>query len=282
MSSSIPVISFPEDLPPATYSATSKQHQTLRFLIRLLYSSGYTLAGIYLIAILALKPLLNVAYDRRSEFLNHVYTKLSSVYNDLTTKVKYVPSVEINYKGVIYKDSMSSTDDFKNDNDSDEEPIYTGPTYRYSAALVHEPVKEVRFLDDAKNINYNELNSQATMKLTRNLNNLKETLNDLKVSNYNNTKNFTTSSTPTSFGGRNNDVSEMQPLMFQMKQLKNYIEIVSSDHPRDYIFKRKLNYSNRYIAGEHKKNSLNLLDDLNDEINELKDAVKSINHNKPS
>ncbi|GME87284.1 unnamed protein product [Ambrosiozyma monospora] len=70
--------------------------------------------------------------------------------------------------------------------------------------------------------------------------------------------------------------SEMQPLLFQLSQFKNFLEATTSDHPRNYMFKRQISYlTNGYGAGAYsaRRKTLNLVDDLRSSIDEVRTVV---------
>ncbi|KAG7921327.1 hypothetical protein KL905_002785 [Ogataea polymorpha] len=238
----VAAIAFPEDGGPVS---PARPHGTLRYVLRLLTLSGYGLATFYVVVLLVVKPMLKLSFERRRDLANHCFGHLRALYGGLVEKVKFVPSVELNYRGVLYKDSMCSTE-------TDEDDV----------VVQEEHTRGVRFDDEVSRRDYNELNLSQTVILGQNLDRLKDTLNKIRVSSYH--KN----SVP-SFGGRlaASDVSEMQPLIFQVKQLKNCVEMVSSDHPREYLFKRSLNYARG-------PNRLNLVDDLRDELADLRKVVQ--------
>ncbi|KAG7808803.1 hypothetical protein KL921_003885 [Ogataea angusta] len=239
----VAAIAFPEDAGPVS---PVRPHGTLRYVLRLLASSGYGLAAFYAVVLLVIKPMLRLSFERRRDLANHCFGHLRALYGNLVDKVKFVPSVELNYRGLLYKDSMCSTE-------TDEDDV----------VVQEEHTRGVRFDDEVARRDYNELNLSQTVILGQNLDRLKDTLNKIRVSSYHH-KN----SVP-SFGGRlgASDVSEMQPLIFQVKQLKNCVEMVSTDHPREYLFKRSLSYARG-------PNKLNLVDDLRDELADLRRVVQ--------
>ncbi|GMF07517.1 unnamed protein product [Ambrosiozyma monospora] len=181
MSSDIPVIAFPEDLPPPTPSSIiPKQHKTLVFLIKLLRGSGYSLIAAYALTIFLIKPLLKLSFDRRLEFSKFVFERLNQVYQKLGKQIKYIPSVIVNYNGVIYKDSAVST------GDSEEDRVFYHHTEVKSAIQRTSEDKTmkkgVRFSDEEAQAeavfkqDYKKLSLDASDELNVALNKVRRTL----------------------------------------------------------------------------------------------------------
>ncbi|KAH3660281.1 hypothetical protein OGAPHI_006867 [Ogataea philodendri] len=233
----VSAIAFPEDVGQAP---AIRQHSTLRYLLRLLSVSGYSMAGVYLFVYVVLKPMLKLSFERRRELATHCFHKLESLYGTIVQKVRFVPSVELNYRGILYKDVMCSTGDEPQEEVMRQEP------------------RGVHFDDEIDRVDLKKQYLSTTTVLGSHLEGLRDTLKKLKVSSYN------TKDTPSTFGGRLSmtDVSEMRPLMFQIKQLKNCVEMVSSDHPREYLFRRSVNYARN-------SRNLNIADDLRQELADL-------------
>ncbi|GMG35249.1 unnamed protein product [Ambrosiozyma monospora] len=278
MSSHIPPISFPEDLPPAAPSSIiPKQHKTLVFLIKLLRGSGYSLIAVYVLTTFLIKPLLKLSFDRRLEFSKFVFDRLNQVYQKLGKQIKYIPSVVVNYKGVIYKDSAVSTDD----NDEDQVFYHHTEVTNVNKTISEDKTvkKGVRFLDEeaqAETIfkqDYKKLSLDASDELSVALNKVRRTLLSMKMADYQKQDAFSGSMINRYNGS---SISEMQPLLFQLSQFKNYLEVTTSDHPKNYMFKRQISYlTNGYGAGGYSARSktLNLVDDLHSSIDEVRTVV---------
>ncbi|QPG77307.1 hypothetical protein FOA43_004715 [Brettanomyces nanus] len=124
---------------------------------------------------------------------------------------------------------------------------------------------------------YNEAALRSTEKLYNSLERVKKTLGNMSTPEYKKTGSYTGS-----HGFRENlgNASEMQPLLFQLKQLKNYMEMVSADHPRDYFFKRSPLQGLYKTPGSMNKD-INYIDNLSQEIKECEDLIEQLRMTRP-
>lgn len=279
MSRPVPIISFPEDLKLNTI-ISPKKSRTLIFLTELCYSSGYTLLIIFIVAKFLIKPLLKLNYDRRFNYLNHVSKNLNHLYLKISKNLSIIPSISINYNGTIYSDAICSTNEednisggiiYKDSNtsnteidsdDNDDE----NDTDVYRAKVTTER-NQVHFEDETttqKRLNGNIFITKPNIKINRNLKNLKNTLLNLNISNYDSTNEVAKFD-------YNSNISEIRPLLFQLKQFQNYLDLVSQDHPKEFFFKRRNNYG---TYNTYNQRSNNILDDLNTELNDCTKLLK--------
>lgn len=249
----VATISFPENV---TSALAETRHRTLVYLLRLLRLSGYSVLVTYLACLFALKPVFKLNYDRRLEFMRYAYTKMAGIYSQLRAKAKHVPSVEIRYEGKIYKDEMISTDD--------------DGLYQYSYTPYSTESKEVRFSVDYEDCNERSL--RATDKVCGSLENLKRTLVGMDVAEYKKDDAYVGTHTFRTAA----DTSEMSPLLFQLKQLKNYMEMVNADHPCQFFFKRSPLQGLYSTSHSRKDNYIDNLFALVDECKELVEQAKMV------
>ncbi|GMF44316.1 hypothetical protein B5S32_g5800 [[Candida] boidinii] len=282
MSRPVPIISFPEDLKINTV-ILPKKSKTLIFLTKLFYSSGYTLLIIFIISKFLIKPLIKLNYDRRLNYLNHVFKNLNHLYLKISNNLSIIPSISINYNGTLYSDAICSTNEednisggilYKDSNDSnieidsDSDNDDDDNNTDVHRAKVTTERNQVHFEDDETTIknqkNNNIFIKKPNIKINKNLKNLKNTLLKLNISNYDSTNEVAKFD-------YNSNISEIRPLLFQLKQFQNYLDLISQDHPKEFFFKRRNNYGT-YNTNNQKSN--NILDDLNSEFNDCTKLLK--------
>lgn len=261
-------ISFPEaDIPNSQRPEVITSHRTLVYLIRLLKHTSYSVAVIYLASILLIKPLLSLNYGRRREFMQLAFERMTKLYSRVSKRVKHIPAVEENYNGKIYKDESVGTGDFLVKDYS----FVSGNWNTSKSDMEHEQQLSV----DEDDITSRCLNSSD--KLFNSMTNIKRTLEYLRVPEY---KKKGTYYSGSSF--RNKDESsEMLPLLFQLKQLNNYMEMVNADHPRDYFFRRSP-LQNLYAdhTGKQRKKG-NYLDSIHESVIECQDLIEQVRMVRP-
>ncbi|VEU23594.1 DEKNAAC104519 [Brettanomyces naardenensis] len=261
---SLPAISFPEDDASVLRNLPALGRQkTLVYLVKLLRRTGYSVAIITIACILIVKPLLCLNFDRRLDFMKNAFKKATAIYSRASKSIKFIPSVEVKYNGTVYKDEMVTTDDFS-------VQAYSYIPGNWSNSQIPKELSP----SIPENENYNERGLRATERLSNSLLNMKRTLDNMntpeykKSDSYSGVYSFRSSST----------TSEMQSLLFQLKQLKNYTEVVNADHPRDYFFKRSP-LQGLYTGLGDKKG--NYMDNLEKEIKECHDLIEQIHMTKP-
>lgn len=253
-------LSFPEEnIPELQKPIQLTSHQTLVYLLRLLNRTGYSVAIVYAVCMLVIKPLLELNYKRRCQFMEYTFSKVTTLYSRIAKRVKHLPTIEQVYNGRIYKDETSSTSDLPNE------------SYSYlQGGWSMDGIKELEMSVNEKNSN--DSIDMSVDRLSNSLDNMKRTLEGMKTSEYKKADGY--------LGGQGfrvkTNASEMQPLLFQIKQLKNYMEMVNADHPRDYFFKRSP-LQNLYSNGTNEKErESNYLDSLHREVNECEDLIEQI------
>ncbi|KAF6006812.1 hypothetical protein HII13_004894 [Brettanomyces bruxellensis] len=261
-------ISFPEvDIPNSQKSDIIAGHRTLVYLIRLLKGTSYSVFMIYLTSIFVLRPLLSLKYERRQEFLQFAFERIKKLYSKVSKNVKHIPAVEENYNGRVYKDESVGTGDFLVKD-------YSFIPGDWSSSKCYSGSEQQLSLDE-DDLTSRCLNS--TDKLFNSMTNMKRTLEYLKVHEY---KKKNTYYSGSSFRNKD-DSSEMQPLLFQLKQLDNYMGMVNADHPRDYFFRRSP-LQNLYAdqAGAQRKDG-NYLDSIHKGITECQNLIEQVRMVKP-
>lgn len=276
--SRVPVIAFPEDntLPPLRIPT----HPVIRYIKVLSRTTLLSTLLIYLFAKFILTPTFLTILKGRFEFHNAVYIRLKVLHSKLKKCVKNPPIVDVLYNGKKLIDRTIATDDiFIEETKQYEENKFkknnNGLVYSMSFNNLDNNNKEVKFSDDnsIENIQgpiFDELNNEinyTSKKLGDRIIELKQKLNNLKVPEY----------TQLSTSGFNNGDIEMNSLLYQIKQLKTYLEVVTSEPPREMLFKKPLYHiqvgktDNSNNNGNNYK--YNYLDILNDNINEMKRII---------
>ncbi|KAG0681934.1 hypothetical protein C6P40_000165 [Pichia californica] len=270
--SRIPVIAFPEETSlPVLRTPT---HPVIRYIKVLSRTTLLTTLVIYLLAKFLLSPALSTILKRRSEFNNTVYTRLKILHKTLKSIVKNPPNANVSYNGKKLVDRTICTDDVIMEETREyelEQFKKNNQGKRYPTQFSIDNIKEVRFADEAgssfkENQTFDDLQKKmsfSSTKLDTNIDNLKSSLNKLKVSEYN----------QLSISGFNNGDAEMNSLLYQIKQLKTYLEVVTSEHPRDMLFKKPLYHIK--LGNDDTNYKFNYLDILNDNINEMKRIIDS-------
>lgn len=241
---SLPAIAFPENVEVVKIS---RMHPILKHISLLSRRTISSVVIIYLIAKLLIEPKIELSFKYRFELQNHVYRKLKELSKKLETKVKNIPHA-VTYNGRKLIDRSTMTDDLISNN----REVSFGSSRGKS-----KPTFE--FL--------NQNGNQAMDKLIDKLNKLKLSLQTLSIPEYNKWDGSV------SFGGNH----EMDSLLLQMKQFKSYLEIVTSEHPRDMLFRRPVSHievdSSTHNYNNHQHNYLDI---LHSDLNEIKRKI-SIN-----
>ncbi|KAH3675104.1 hypothetical protein WICPIJ_009360 [Wickerhamomyces pijperi] len=102
-------IAFPESVPPLT-KTHYKTPATLQYITSLLHKSGTGLSLVYFLLLLIIQPLLEMQYERRINFSEHVLKKARYVLGLLVEKNKGLPSVCYKIGNKLYSDAQVQTD----------------------------------------------------------------------------------------------------------------------------------------------------------------------------
>ncbi|CAK9439506.1 uncharacterized protein LODBEIA_P36060 [Lodderomyces beijingensis] len=109
--SSIPKLTIPESsYDPSSYSQGPRsKSQLLIYLIKLTHGASISLVVTFLVAVFAIKPLLQTASERRLEVLECIRGNLRDLYLKVITKVNYIPITAIRRHGKLYADAIVQT-----------------------------------------------------------------------------------------------------------------------------------------------------------------------------
>lgn len=235
----LPAIAFPENVEVVKIS---RMHPILKHVSLLSRRTISSVVIIYLIAKLLIQPQIELSFKYRFELQNQVYRQLKALSKSLETKVGHVPSA-VTYNGRKLIDRSTITDDL------------VSTSNRVSFAAKPKPTFEV--------LHHNGM--QAMDKVVERLENLKISLQSLAIPQYNKWDGSV------NFGGN----YEMDSLLLQTKQFKSYLEIVTSEHPREMLFKRPVSHieigSSKNIPHQH-----NYLDIIQNDLNEIKKGVTKV------
>lgn len=279
--SKIPVIAFPEESTlPKLRIPTHPVIKYIRILSRLTLLS--TIA-ILLIVKYALEPAFQTTLERRFELQNFAYVKLKALHKRLQKQIKNPPKVNVNYNGKALVDRTISSDDVVMDELKQSEFEHfkkdsKRKSYNVNFSKVQANGKEVRFNDvddgDADDFTkFSDINDNAThstTNLVNKLTSLKEKMRNLKVVEFKKLSN----------SGYSDGDPEMNSLLYQIKQFKTYLEVTTSEHPRDLLFKKPLSHIHVGSGMATKTYKFNYLDIINDNLNEIKgkfDSKKILN-----
>lgn len=271
--SKVPVIAFPED---ASLSPIRQPiHPGVKYVKVLSRTILLATLIVYFIAKYVVGPIFSTTLKRRFDLHNSVYVQLKTLHNKLRKSVKEPPSIDVSYNGRTLVDRTICSDDII----MEEEKQYDDTQFKknnkgsfYSSAFSYEGNnKEVRFSNDVEtnsdHLTFSELNhkvNHSSSRLNQSLRSLKERLEDLKVPEY----------TQLSNSGYSHGDPDMNSLLYQIKQFKAYLEVVTSEHPREMLFKKPL-YHIRVRRNDEKIVKFNYLDILNDNIDNMKHLVDS-------
>lgn len=271
--SKIPVIAFPEDSVLAPLR--SPTHPVVRYVRVLSRTTLLATLVIFFIAKYVIGPALSTTLKRRFELQNSAYVQLKALHNRLKKSVKNPPCINVSYNGKTLVDRTVSSDDII----VEEMKQYDMEQFnKDSLGSFYKPKskfdgsgKGVRFSEDAKmesdHSTFNELNckiNHSSSRLTQSLQTLRDRLKELKVPEY----------TQLSNSGYSHGDRDMNSLLYQIRQFKTYLEVVTSDHPREMLFKKPL-YHIKVGRDDDKVVKFNYLDILNDNLDYLKSVIDS-------
>lgn len=273
--SRVPVIAFPEDVSlPALRTPT---HPVIRFVKIVSRITLLATLVIFLIAKYMISPSLAKILKGRFEFHNAAYRKLKALHSKLKTSVQNPPSINVTYKGKTLIDRTIASDDII----MEETKLFEAEKFKknskgkyYNAQFSYTNGKEVRFSDDLtapkEQRTFTELNhevSYSSTNLVNSLESFKDSLKALSVPEY--------KQPSTSGSGFDNGNPEMYSLLYQIKQFKTYLEVVTSEHPREMLFKKPL-YHIQLGRNDNRNLKFNYLDTLHENINSIQQEIESI------
>ena len=282
--SKIPVIAFPEE--SSLPKLKRVQHPALKF-IKVLSRSTLSITTIILLIFkFFIQPNLQTILNNRFELHNFVYNKLKILHKSLQQRVKNANVMKISYNGKTLIDRNISTDDviIEETKQSEYEHFKRDTKRRsYQASFtIEKNGKEIETNINNNNSNtdvdmnhntYSDINEKVnytTSKLVKGIESLRTNLKQLKVTEYNQL-----SSSSSSLGNYSSGNSEMNALLFQIKQFRNYLEVVTSEHPREMLFKKPISHIQVGRRNSTKIQKYNYLDILNDNLDELRHKLDS-------
>lgn len=271
--SKVPVIAFPEESLLAPLR--SPTHPVVRYVRVLSRTTLLVTLVIFFIAKYMIGPALSTTLKGRFELQNSAYVQLKALHNRLRKSVKDPPSINVSYNGRTLVDRTVSSDDIiveemKQYQSEQFKKNSLGSLYKHHSTSDGSS-KWVRFSDEAKlesdHSTFNELNcktNHSSFRLTQSLQSLKDRLKELKVPEY----------SQLSDSGYSQGDRDMNSLLYQVRQFKTYLEVVTSDHPREMLFKKPL-YHIKVGRDDDKVVKFNYLDILNDNLDNMKRVIDS-------
>lgn len=213
-----------------------------------------------------LEPALHTTLKRRFELQNYAYTKLKSLHERLKQSVKHPPGISVSYNGKLMVDRTVVSDDLILEEAREfAYESFKNETKRKSRT-VENGNKEVRFSDGTPpRSTFTDINNNvdlSTTKLSDKIRSLKQKLDDFRIVEYK----------KLSVSGFSDGDPEMNSLLYQIKQFKTYLEVVTSEPPRDMLFKKPLSHL-QVGRAPSKAYKFNYLDILNDNLHELKQKI---------
>ncbi|ODV97461.1 hypothetical protein PACTADRAFT_2028 [Pachysolen tannophilus NRRL Y-2460] len=220
--------------------------KTLIFVIKLLYSSGILLTSFYLIILFIVQPLLTLQYDRRLNLISHIFDNLRNmIYFKITGILKgEVPTIGVKYGNKLYSDANIQT----------------------------EKTRDRTVID----------NNGDTEKLDDKLIKLRNVLLKINIMDYKTDRNENNSN----YVGKSEIISytpsEISPLFFQLKQLYNYLDLISDDiisrnSSKGYsFFKKNPNIVSSNNNRQNNNNNNNNNNTSSNVVVELKKELKNI------
>lgn len=203
--------------------------------------SRRTISGvlmIYLIAKLLIQPQIAISFECRFELQNHVYRRLKELLRQVEAKAGTIPSM-VTYNGRKMVDRSTITEDLAR----------SGKEVSFAAKP--RPTFEVLYQNS----------TQVSDKVVERIQQLNTRLQQVPIAKYNKWDGSS------GFGGN----YEMDSLLLQTKQLKSYLEIVTSEHPREMLFKRPV--SHIQVGGSNTNHHENYLDIIQGNLNDIEARV---------
>lgn len=267
--STVPIIAFPEE------STLPKMRTPTHPVVRYVRVMSRLSILCLLAVIVAYKYLINPAFEvtlgRRFELHNFVYTNLKKLHARLRKTTKYPPSINVMYKNKLLVDRTICSDDivleeqkqFEYD-DFKRDAKRHSYNVRFSIDTADGGKKDVQLKTDEVSkdlVSFTDLNEKTNLtnsKLLQRVQDLKYKMSQLNVVDFKHTEG----------SGYNDGNPEMNSLLFGVKQFQAYLEVVSSDHPREFLFKKPLSHL-QVGRGVQRTFKFNYLDILNDNLNEM-------------
>lgn len=271
--SNVPIIAFPEE--SSLPKMRIRNHPVVTYVRVLSRLSILCIVAVLLVYKYLLNPAFQTILGRRFELHNFVYTRLKELNLRLKKTTKTPPSINVSYKGKVLVDRTICSDDiideeqkqFKYDDFKKDAKrnscnvrfsIDTGDGARKDVQLrSNDAVKEV--------ISFFDLNNKTnftTSKLLYSIQSLKEKIAKLDVPDFKYTEG----------SGYNDGNPEMNSLLYQVKQFKTYLEVVTSEKPRELLFKKPLSHI-QVGRGTNRAFKFNYLDILNDNLDEIQQKI---------
>lgn len=262
-------MSFPEETEGSRVRIPT--HPVVRFVKVLSRSTLLVTFVIFLVVKYVVQPALATTLERRFELQNFAFMRLKGLKKRLDQTVELPPFIKVAYGDVELVDRTTCTDDIKIEEARESQ-------YEFFKKDSKRRSYNVQFTDEtgAKTISskeksnedlstFTELNSRidhSQSKLQQKIIDLKSRLAGLNVVEYQ----------KLSPSGFSDGDLEMNSLLYQLKQLKNYMEVMTSEHPREMLFKKPIS---QIQVGRNRNTSVkfNYLDVIDDKINGLKNMI---------
>lgn len=259
--STIPAIAFPE--PSELPQLGVRTHPVVRYVRVFSRITLLAMAIIYIVFKYVLQPAFSTTIARRFELQNFAYTRLKLLHKRLNRNVKNPPLLRVNYKGSIAVDRVISTEDIMHSEIKESEHrIFKARIRRDTNIMLNNPKDDKQMDDEILHPSLPQINDEAnysTTRLIESVQRLRDKISELKVPEFK----YSTSS------AYNDGDPEMNSLLYQIKQFKSYLEVVTSEPPHKLLFRKPL--SQLQIGYNSKKyHKFNYLDILNDNMDEIK------------
>ncbi|TID31230.1 hypothetical protein CANINC_000173 [Pichia inconspicua] len=271
--SNVPIIAFPEEsLLPKMRVPTHPVVKYVRVMSRL---SILCLLAIVVAYKYIINPAFEITLGRRFELHNFVYTNLKKLHSRLRKTTKYPPSINVMYKGKLLVDRTICSDDILADeqkqfeyDDFKRDAKRHSYNVRFSIDTADGGKKDVQLSKEEISkdlVSFTDLNEKTNFtnsKLLQRMHELKQMMSQLNVADFKHTEG----------SGFNDGNAEMNSLLFGVKQFQAYLEVVTSEQPRELLFKKPLS---RLQIGRGAKRTFkfNYLDILNDNLNEMQQSL---------
>ncbi|GMM28685.1 hypothetical protein DAMA08_014010 [Martiniozyma asiatica (nom. inval.)] len=280
MSGVVSAIAFPED----TVLAQRKPSNIHPLIKHVSLLSRRTLAFVvivYLLAKLLIQPRLELTLERRFELQNLVFRKIKAFSKRLKGYTGGNVVVNVKYSTQLLTDRIIATDDIILEQERAKREALEQDKSVVIVMNGSGNGKGVRFENGTKDGHdvvplQESLNDKVKDSMGNVLNSVERLRNSLKSvkSSVPSFEKWDGSSYHTSHTGGDSCSGEMNVLQFQMKQLKNYLEVVTSEHPKEMLFKKPVSHIE---VGQGAFNEgHNYVDILNQDLNGIKGQILSL------